>query len=304
MASMDRKNQNLAVGGFVLLALAILLFGIYFLKGMVPGQRQDVYHVLFEQVSTLQNGDPVKVNGVKMGKVERIGLDGNKVKVTLSIDRAVKLGKDCEVRIQNIGLMGERQIGIQLGSAHEIVPPGSTLQGSLDAGIAEAMGVAGEVFVQAESLVRNLRAVLDSTVARPDFAPRFNGILNETETLVTRMSGFLNDIDPRLKRSLGSIEKAGQEVSALVAEQREPLAEIVNNGREASGRLNALTERADQVAIEMQALLKQVNSDQGTVGALLRDTTMHKQLTHTLYSADSLFRLIRKRGLDVNLNLF
>jgi phospholipid/cholesterol/gamma-HCH transport system substrate-binding protein len=301
---MDGKNQNLAVGGFVLFALAILLFGIYFLKGMVPGQRQDTYHVLFDQVSTLQNGDPVKINGVKAGKVERIALDGNKVKVTLTVDRAVKLGKDCQVRIQNIGLMGERQIGIQLGSTDEVWPAGSTLQGSLDAGIAEAMGVAGEVFVQAESLVRNLRAVLDSTVARPDFAPRFNSILDETETLVTRMSGFLGDIDPRLKRSLGSIEKAGQEVTALVAEQREPLTAIVANGRDASERLKGLGERAEHVATEMEALLKQVNSDQGTVGALLRDTTMHRQLSHTLNSADSLFRIIRKRGLDVNLNLF
>jgi phospholipid/cholesterol/gamma-HCH transport system substrate-binding protein len=301
---MDGKNQNLAVGGFVLLALAILLFGVYFLKGMVPGQREDTYYVLFDQVSTLQNGDPVKINGVKMGKVEKIALQDRRVKVSLKVDRAIKLTRDCQVRIQNIGLMGERQIGIQLGSATENWSAGSTLEGSLDAGIAEAMGVAGEVFVQAESLVRNLKSVLDSTVARPDFASRFNGLLNETEGLVQKISVFVDDADPRLKRSLGSLEKAGQEVTSLVAEQREPLHAIVENGRQASERLKDLGDRADKVAREMEALLQQINSDQGTVGALLRDTTMHKELARTLHSADSLFRVIRKKGLDVNLNLF
>lgn len=301
---MDGKNHNLAVGGFVLLALAILLFGIYFLKGMVPGQRLDNYYVLFDQVSTLQNGDPVKINGVKMGKVEGIDLAGNQVKVKLTIDRGVKLNKDCQVRIQNIGLMGERQIGVQLGKSDEYWPAGSELQGALDAGIAEAMGIAGEVFVQSESLVRNLKHVLDSTVARPDFSNRFNSILDETEVLVKRMGTFVNEVDPQLKRSLGSLEKAGNEVTAMVQTQREPLSQIVANGRDASEQLKGLGSRADHLASEMEALLKQINSDQGTVGALLRDTTMHRQLSRTLNSADSLFRVIRKKGLDVNLNLF
>jgi len=301
---MDAKNHHLAVGGFVLVALAILLFGIYFLKDMVPGQRLDTFYVLFDQVSTLQKGDPVKINGVKMGNVERIALEGNRVKVTLSVDRGVKLDKDCKVRIQNIGLMGERQIGIQLGASTETWPPGSTLRGELDAGIAEAMGVAGEVFVQAESLVRNLRGVLDSTLARPDFATRFNGILDETEGLMEKMSGFIDDVDPRLKSSLGSLEKAGNEVTALVAEQREPLHTIVDNGRQASEHLRELSGRADKVAGEMETLLKQINSEKGTVGALLRDTTLHAELSRTLNNADSLFRVIRKKGLDVNLNLF
>ncbi len=301
---MDAKTQNLAVGGFVLAALAILLFGIYFLKGMVPGQRDDRYFVLFEQVSTLQEGDPVKVNGVKMGKVEKIILQERQVKVTLTVERGVKLTKDCQVRIQNIGLMGERQIGVQLGKSQDVWPAGSTLDGRLDAGIAEAMGIVGEVFIQAESLVRNLKDVLDSTVARPDFATRFNQALNETESLVKKVSSFVDEVDPRLKRSLGSLEMAGQAVTTLVNEQREPLHAIVDNGRQASERLKNLGDRADRVATEMESLLKQINSDKGTVGALLRDTTLHGELTRTLNSADSLFRVIRKKGLDVNLNLF
>src|SRR4051812_11925113 len=101
----NRKN-NMVVGLFVLISMLILLFGIYFLKETTPGQKSDTYYAVFDQVSTLQDGDPVKVNGVKSGKVVGISLKDNHVRVTLKLDRGLKLNKDCEVRIQNIGLMG------------------------------------------------------------------------------------------------------------------------------------------------------------------------------------------------------
>lgn len=301
---MNRKNQNLVVGSFVLVALAILLFGIYFLKETVPGKRQDRYYAVFDQVSTLQEGDPIKVNGVKMGKVEGIRLEGHRVKVGLSLDRGIKLTRDSEVRIQNIGLMGERQIGIRLGTSTDTLAPGAVLEGLLDAGIAEAMGVAGEVMVQAEGLVRDLRAALDSTVAKPEFAMRFNRLLDTTEALTRNLSGLMRETEPKLTRALDRIEKAGSSVQGLVEEQREPLRHIMSEGKKASERLSGLTDRADKVAADMQSLIQQINSDQGTVGALLRDTTLHRELNRTLGSADSLFRLIHRKGLDVNLNLF
>ena len=65
---MTNRKKNTVVGLFVILSLLILLFGVYFLKETGPGRKSDVYSVLFDQVSTLQDGDPVKVNGVKMGK--------------------------------------------------------------------------------------------------------------------------------------------------------------------------------------------------------------------------------------------
>jgi len=123
---MTNRKNNIVVGLFVILSLLILLFGVYFLKEATPGQKSDTYYAIFPQVSTLQDGDPIKVNGVKMGKVDGIELTGSNVRVTLKMNRGVKLPKDTEVRIQNIGLMGERQVGILLGRSGEAWAPGST----------------------------------------------------------------------------------------------------------------------------------------------------------------------------------
>lgn len=301
---MTNRKNNIVVGFFVILSLFILLFGIYYLKETVPGQKSDSYHVLFNQVSTLQEGDPVKVNGVKLGKVDKIELQGSRVRVALKLDRGIKLPKDSEVRIQNIGLMGERQVGILMGRSTEYYPTGAEMEGKLDAGIAEAMGVGGEVFVESEALVRSLRAVMDSTVGKPEFVASFNNVVKQTDDLSHRLNAFLNDVDPKVKRSLNNLEDASSRVHILLRDQEVPVKNIIQNGQEVSSKLREVVDKADHVADEMNRLLVKVNSDKSTLGAMLNDSTFYIELKSTVNSADSLFRHIEKKGLDVNVNLF
>ncbi len=301
---MTNKKNNIVVGLFVFLSLVILLVGVFFLKETVPGRKTDNYHANFDQVSTLQDGDPVKINGVKMGKVQGIELNGNRVRVRLQLDHGIKLPKDSEVRIQNIGLMGERQIGILLGRSTEYYATGADLEGRLDAGIAEAMGVAGEVFVESEVMVKSLRAVMDSTVGKPEFVASFNTVVKQTEDLSSRLGAFLHDVDPKVRHSLSNLEDASARVHILLRDQEVPVKNIIQNGQEVSSKLRDVVEKADRVADEMNRLLAKVNSDKSPLGAMLNDSTFYFELRSTLTSADSLFRHIEKKGLDVNVNLF
>ncbi len=301
---MTNRKNNIVVGLFVILSLVILLFGVYFLKETVPGRKTDHYYANFDQVSTLQDGDPVKINGVKMGKVQGIELKGNRVRVRLELDHGIKLPKDSEVRIQNIGLMGERQIGILLGRSTEYYATGSDLEGRLDAGIAEAMGVAGEVFVESEVMVKSLRAIMDSTVGKPEFVASFNAVVKQTEDLSLRLGTFLRDVDPKVRHSLSNLEDASARVHILLRDQEVPVKNIIQNGQEVSSKLRDVVEKADRVADEMNRLLVKVNSDKSPLGAMLNDSTFYFELRSTLTSADSLFRHIEKKGLDVNVNLF
>lgn len=301
---MTNRKNNITVGFFVILSLFILLFGVYYLKETVPGQKTDSYKVLFNQVSTLQEGDPVKVNGVKLGKVDKIELEGSRVRVSLKLDRGIKLPKNSEVRIQNIGLMGERQVGILMGDSKENYVTGAELEGRLDAGIAEAMGVGGEVFVESQEIVRSLKAVMDSTVAKPEFVASFNRVVKQTDELSRRLNQFLSEVDPKVKRSLNNLEDASSRVHILLKDQEIPIKNIVQNGEEVTSKLRAVVEKADHVADEMTRLIAKVNSDKSTLGAMMSDTAFYFQLKSTVNSADSLFRHINKKGLDVNINLF
>ncbi len=301
---MNLQRINFVVGLFVLLAFGILFFGVFFLKETIPGQRMKTFPVVFEQVSTLQTGDPVKVNGVKMGQVVDIKLIGRKVVVGMRLEDGVSIPIDSEIRIQNIGLMGERQVGIRLGAAEAVATQQDTLQGTLDAGIAEAMGLAGEVFVEAEGLVASLRSVVDSTVGRPEFTQTFNELLNETRQLSRELDGFMAEMKPKVESSLDNMQAASGQVRRLLEDQDEPLRRIVHNGEEVSEKLKEVAQRGDNIASELETLMSAVNSDGSTLGAMIRDRNLYGELRSTLNSADSLFQQIRSKGLDVNLDLF
>lgn len=294
----------MAVGAFVLASLLLLLFGVYFLKQTTPGRKTDVYYARFDQVSNLNPGDPVKVNGVEMGKVTAIDLQDKAVKVTFELRHGIVLPENSGVSIQNIGLMGERQMGIHLGSSSGRMQPGGVFEGTLDAGIAEAIGTAGEVFVEADSLVKSLRAVVDSTMARPEFTARVNNLLASTEDLTRRLSSLERDVDPQIREGARTLNGLSREMDVFVRAQEPKIEEILRNGGDISRRAAELAERGNRVAGELEEVLAKMNSRNGTLGALLNDTALHRDLRATLKSADSLFLKVNKKGLDVNVDFF
>jgi phospholipid/cholesterol/gamma-HCH transport system substrate-binding protein len=301
---MKSRSQNIAVGAFVLAALAVLVFGVYFLKETVPGRATDAYVAGFDQVSTLQEGDPVKVNGVKLGRVLAIALDGNRVKVEFEIERGVRLPKDSEVRIQNIGLMGERQLGIRMGASSEAVPPGGRFEGRLDAGIAEAMGAAGEAIAEADRLAKTLRRVVDSTVGRPEFAGRVQALLGSTEDLTGRLNALARDIDPQIREGVRTFNGLSRDVNGFVQRQKPQVEQILKDGGDVMARSRVIAQRGERAAQNLEEILAKLNAGQGTAGALLNDTLLHRDLASALRSADSLFRSMQRKGLDVNVDLF
>lgn len=301
---MSPRSQNIAVGAFVIASLAILVFGVYFLKETVPGRAMDRHYARFDQVSNLQTGEPVRVNGVRAGKVTSIRLEGRSVVVGFEVRQGVHLPADSELRIQNIGLMGERQLAIRLGSAEEALAPGEMFEGRLDAGIAEAMGAAGAAALEAERLVNTLRGVVDSTVGRPGFAERVNALLEAAEDVSERLTSLTRDIEPRVREGADAFAGLGRDARDF-AERQEPLLErMLEDGAEAAARARALAERGENAAASLEEILARLDAGEGTAGALLRDSTLHRELSATLRSADSLFRDMREHGLDVKMRWF
>lgn len=312
---MGKKGTNFLVGSVVLIAAGILIFGINFLKNTSPTEKMHRYHVLFDKVSTLQLGDPVKLNGVTLGRVKNIELYHNKVRVSFDIKQTFKnqMGQhvpiqipvNSTIRVQNIGLMGERQIEIHLGDAQKYYKPGETLApGLFDAGIAEAMGIAGKVFEDAEKLVLDMRQVVDSTVGDSQFIGSFRNLVGTTEKITAQVDSMVDTLKPLVLSSARVLEKTASDIHQLVNEQKEPVNQMVQNGKAVSEQIHKLSFEAESTLKEVKTLLFKINSRQGSLGNLINDSLFYKNLQSTLYNADSLFQIIKKKGLDVNIDIF
>ena len=301
-----KKNIGLylAVGLVVLLAIIILIFGLFFLNDKDPREVFDTYYLRFPQVSTLTLDDPVKINGVKLGKVEDIYLSGHRVLVVVRIRNDVRIPVGSEIRVQNIGIMGERQIGIILCDSSENYSPNDTIDGQFDAGIAEALGLAGEIIDSTKTLITSVHQVMDSTIANPEFRTKFRTMMDKAENLEDRLAKMLKDTDPQIKSSLNNLNMATVKVNALLDTVKAPVSGLLADAGNLMQDAGGILVKLDSVTNRLTLLTSKLQSTDNTAGILLNDRTLHDDLVQTLHSADSLFQIIRQYGLDIIVDFF
>lgn len=301
---MNNTTRYFVVGLVIIVAILILIFGIYFLNDKDPRDRFVAYNIIFPKVGTLNHGDPVKVNGVKLGRVDKIELDGHRVKVVIGVKDLVKIPKNSVFKVLNIGIMGERQVGITLGDSKEYYKEGAYVDGVFDAGIAEVMGVAGEIMDSARVLITVVHQVIDSTIAQEEFKDSFRRIINKAENLEGRLDVLLKDSDPKIASTLNNLSTASIKINRLIDDNEQPIANLMGDAKNITDRGLQLMITADSLVNHLSYLTIKLQSQDNTLGMLINDDQLYKDLSSTVGSADSLLKIIIDDGLDVNIDFF
>ena len=72
---MSNKLKSIIVGVVSLLAICLLYYGIKFLKGQNPFNKDRVFHAFYQDIAGLTEGNSVTVKGYKVGTVTQIYFD-------------------------------------------------------------------------------------------------------------------------------------------------------------------------------------------------------------------------------------
>lgn len=301
-----RNTQNVIVGTVVLVALFVLIFGMAFLSEYHPGQSNEEYTFVAKQVGLLSEGDPVKFNGVKVGKVTEIMLDRETklVRIRAQVLAGVRIPQGSTVTIQNVGLMGERMINIVLSASKEDVKPGSVLEAKYDYGIAETMAAAGVVIEDARLVIVDLRKVMDSTVGRPEFPQRFHGMVNRADTVVRRLDRIVADLEPRVKSAVSDLSAAGKSARSM-AEKASPVVDrVADRADRATAEMEPMVQDLKAVSNDIRTLVAKAKNGESTLGKLANDDKFYRELSSAVVRTDSLVHRIQKKGLDINVDLW
>jgi phospholipid/cholesterol/gamma-HCH transport system substrate-binding protein len=126
---MGRSRVELAVGVFVIIGVLALAY-LSIKLGRVDFLGGGGYLVIadFPSVGGLKAGSAVEIAGVEIGRVERIGLADFQARVTLRINRDVKLQEDSIASIKTKGLIGEKFIRISPGGSDQTIPPNGRIR--------------------------------------------------------------------------------------------------------------------------------------------------------------------------------
>src|ERR1051325_5104888 len=115
------------VGLFVLLGVACLGYlAIKLGKLEVFGATGYTVIADFPSVAGLKVGDPVEVAGVRVGRVESLGLsEDDRARLTLRLNEGMKLQEDAIASVRARGLIGDKFVLITPGASEKIIPPGA-----------------------------------------------------------------------------------------------------------------------------------------------------------------------------------
>jgi len=117
------------VGFFVVLGLICLGYlAVHLGKLELFGNTGYVVFADFASVAGLKIGDPVEIAGVRVGKVEAIGLAEDKARVTLRLEPQVKLQEDVIASVRARGLIGDKFVLISPGASDRIISSGGKIR--------------------------------------------------------------------------------------------------------------------------------------------------------------------------------
>lgn len=131
--SQPRSSYAVGTGLFIVLGFAALAYLATQTSSVANNVRQgDSYDVTaqFTNIGQLKERAPVKIAGVRVGQVQAITLAPGRdaAEVKLSIDKRYDhIPQDSVATIFTSGLLGDQYVGIDYGSAKQMVAAGGTL---------------------------------------------------------------------------------------------------------------------------------------------------------------------------------
>ncbi|NLG17548.1 MAG: MCE family protein [Fibrobacter sp.] len=305
---MKKSNMDLIVGGSILISLVILIAGVLWLKEVSLASKVVSYSVLFPNVGNLQVGDPVLVNGVNKGSVASIYLRGTEVAVIMDIDQGVSLTDSCVFSVQNIGLMGERGIGISLSPRGLKIPVNTKndstfVRGKFDTGIAEAMGLLGTVLGEVQVLAANVSSLVESTVGDSAFLSLFEVLVGRLDTITDVAQALLVNNRPLIDNSLRNLSTASTDLKTLLDKNSGRIDAIVANGEQLTSYGLSLIAKVDTLAVSVQNITADIENGRGTLGQIMKDEKFYSELKSTVANLDTLVKEVQGDALKLRVRL-
>ena len=279
---MEKKHgKEVKIALVALFGLFVLFVGMNFLKGLNIFSKGDVYYISFQDVTGLASSSPIYADGYPVGTVRSIDYDythEGKTKVTIDIEPEMRIPKGSSAVIES-DMLGNVRVNLLLANnPRERVMPGEVIPGEIASGL---MSKAAALIPEVEKMLPKLDSILTSIntlLANPAIAQSLQNIQSTTHNL-TNTTNQLNRLVAGLNGQVPTLmNKAGG---------------VLDNAQTLTGNLAQLDvaptlAKVDATMQNVQNMTNQLNSNEGTLGLLMRDASLYNHLSSTANDADSL----------------
>lgn len=269
-------KQEVGVGALVLVGFAVFIALLFWLTDRRVGAQGTRLTVVFENVAGLDQGDPVMVSGVKVGRVEGVRLQrGGKVEVILNIASDQRPRIDATASIAALDFLGSKFIKYSPGIREEPLPGDRPLIGTQEQ---ELTDMASGVAQRANELLGNANTFV---------SPQLSQDLHNTLVAVQRAMNLLSDAPDgafvkQTTKTLAATERVMQRVDSLLGSG------TGRNLDSMTANLATLTSHLGSATAAIDTLLRRINRGEGTFGKMASDSTLYTDLHNLSVSLTAL----------------
>jgi phospholipid/cholesterol/gamma-HCH transport system substrate-binding protein len=314
----QQVSRRFRVGLVVLVALFVVMIGIF-----MVGQRANLwkaklpYVTRFDSASGLVAGNNVRLNGVNVGNVLEVvltpDLADRTVRVVYNVDRraAPRLRQGTRASIKTIGLLGDKYIELEGGSADEpVVPVEGEIPAAPGAGIEKLLEGGGDLLPDLAAMASSLKNILGRTEKGEGFLGAITTNSEESKRLGNNLNETLHSLNTMLKKiesgkglagRLLFDEKYGKETTeslqGAIRSVQSVFAKIDEGMRSNSGaipallsdpegkkKVYALVDNLSVAAVSLAKVAQNLETGHGALPLLLRDEEFGRAFTQNLKS--------------------
>ena len=261
MSKPFRERNPVTIGAISLAVIAALILAAFRAQDLPLIGGGDTYYASFSEAGGLKANDEVRIAGVRVGKVEKVELDGGHVRVTFRVDGDADFGDQTAAAIKVKTLLGAMFLSLQPAGSGQLDEGGEipVERTSSPYDVVEAFSGLAETSEQIDTdqFAQALTTLADLTRNTPE---EFRGALDG----VSRLSANVAEKDAQINELLGNLERVSKVLDARDQD-------IIGLMRDSDVLFRALVARRDAVhrllvststlSRELTALVQQSRED-------------------------------------------
>ena len=274
-------SKEIRIALVAIVGIVVLFVGLQFLKGLSIFSSDNSYYVAFEDATGLSESAPVYANGYRVGVVKALDYDYNpdsKIIAVVGLNRQMRLPRGSRAELAS-DLLGNIKINLVLSEDPlHMLEAGDTIPGAAEQGVMSKVAAMVPAIERMMPKLDSIMGSLNALLADPALRNTLHNVEGMTYNL-DATSRDLRNLTASLNREVPGMMEKTNGVLDNTQQFTSNLAQI---------DVAQMMSKVDLTLKNVQEMTDKLNSNEGTLGLLMRDKQLYKNLTHTAADADSL----------------
>jgi len=290
-------STEFKIGVIGLITVAVLIWGINYLKGKNILKGFDVYYTYFDEANGIEVASKIYMQGYQIGLVKEVNykqFSPKPIEVILSVKSNYKVPKGSFAEMYSSNILGSQAIKIIPSDSENYCEDMDTLETrilpDMMASVQDDIGPVLDGLSGLVSTLDTLSLSLKEIVRNGDI----ERIVKHTEEVTSRLNAQLST-GGDLAMTLDNLERISADIRKETATINKTIANLEKiTGAVDPQSVDSIVSSLASITPKIDQLLGSVNNGEGTVGQLVKNDSLYNELESLTVSLNKLMDDIRE----------